>query len=821
MSFFVLTGDLCDKLVEVDHILTMNMFQPTTEYKDICVRSDVSLDYFLTLLRRKWSDVAKKGLVRCPMLTAADIVSVMQKSGKTLPTYESLTALKDESFDVDQMIDAVGARLPDANAEGARRVATRALTDKAILDILPYMLNERTVMTTFRADETLMNDVLKFLLEAGACQSYDVMMRLLRKYSARYGHLYEGRQDDLDRDALALLTRTGEMIQQRSSPNRPDFRRLINMGEHLNELIPDNLGKFKQFIIRVIVTYYDNLHPIVASHILCRLLLNFEKVLPTSQDEITSFVFKTTLLNSGPLILKMLQMVTVALDVPTKKKFGLERLEYPLINPRTVDDIFNNILAQPHLCDRVFDVSASVGHVRIMRWNDYIPGSARKSPKFVVKIIKAVTSAMTSCWEYELLSRIFDPATEAENDQNIRQMLINNGEELDLRAEGTAMKKAHSLYTASYSDLFGVTYPMTLTTIQELDGVLKNQDTCWQAIAMELAPGRPLTKCVDDPKIMDGDVTQAALYRAFDMLTERFVFNLIEHGFAHGDLHAGNIFFCTDTAQMTIIDWGAVVDLNLFSQSPTIELLRRIVLYVSFFDFRAIVEAIVTFLGDEFDASNANLDEFLDKMDAYREDAVRFNIDHPTSKETYDAIFGSERIDSEGDIRCAKSGPILRDQLAAKSIYERYDVEFDTTCETRPLSQAVQWSKKEIDGLKVEEFSSNGVIVEIIQFFVENNVDVQSKFPELIAFQKAYALLLGVYTTFNYNPYRMQTAILRASLTWRHWKKLVHVGTLTDIVSVVRSLSSDFDKMQDRMQYLSRRRKPHFSKGGRLESRVL
>jgi hypothetical protein len=812
---------LYDKLVEVDHILSMNMFQSSTEYKDICVRSDVSLEYFLTLLRRKWSDVAKRGSVRCPVLTAADIVSVMQKSGKTVPTYESLTALKDRSFDVSEMIDAVGARLPDANKEGARRVATRALTDKAILDILPYMLNERTVMTTFGTDETVINDVLKFLLEAGACQSYDVMMRLLRKYSARYGYLYEGRADDMDRDAVALLTRASEMITARSSSNSPDFRRLINVGEHLNELIPDSLGKFKQFIIRVIVTYYDNLHPIVASHILCQLLVNFEKVLPKSQDEIMSFLFKTTLLNSGPLILKLLQMATVAMDVPTKKKFGLERLEYPLINPRTVDEIFNNILVQPHLCDRVFDVSASVGHVRIMRWNDYIPGSARKSPKFVVKIIKAVTSAMTSCWEYELLSRTFDPLTEAENDQNIRQMLINNGEELDLRAEGAAMKKAHSLYTASYSDLFGVTYPMTLTTIQELGGVLKNQDTYWQAIAMELAPGRPLTKCVDDPKIMDGDVTQAALYRAFDMLTERFVFNLIEHGFAHSDLHAGNIFFCTDTAQMTIIDWGAVVDLNLFAQSPTIDLLRQIVLYVSFFDFRAIVEAVATFLGDEFDASSANLGNFLDKMKMYREDAVRFNLEHPTSKETYSAIFGSDRTDSEGDIRCSKSGPILRDKLAAKSIYERYDVEFDTTCETRPLSPAVQWSKLELDGRKLKAFSSNEVIVEIIQFFVENNVDVQSKFPELISFQKAYALLLGVYTTFNYNPYRMQTAILRASLTWRHWKKLVHVRALTDMSSMVRKLSSDFDKLQNSIKYLSGQRKPNFSKGGRLEDQFL
>ena len=212
MSFFVLTSELNERLVEVDRVLTMNMFEPTTEYKDVCVRTDVSLEYFVTLVRRKWSDVAKRGSVRCPMLTASDIVSVMQKkTGNALPTYESLAALKDRSFDVDDMLDAVSARMPHAeDAEGARRVATRALTDRAILDILPYVLNERTVTATFEDDETLMDDALQFLLEAGTCQSYDVMMRLLRKYSARYAHAYVGRADELDRDAVGLLTRLSD-----------------------------------------------------------------------------------------------------------------------------------------------------------------------------------------------------------------------------------------------------------------------------------------------------------------------------------------------------------------------------------------------------------------------------------------------------------------------------------------------------------------------------------------------------------------------------------------------------------------------------------
>jgi hypothetical protein len=227
--------------------------------------------------------------------------------------------------------------------------------------------------------------------------------------------------------------------------------------------------------------------------------------------------------------------------------------------------------------------------------------------------------------------------------------------------------------------------------------------------------------------------------------------------------------------------------------------LRHIVIEVCFFDFASVVDSIVTFLGDEFDAKShdADLRAFKQRMQNHTIDAIKFYIDHPHSDDLYDAIYGQQRIGSEGDIRCLTAGPKLRDDLARGTLYERYDVDHDTICESRADARAVQWTKNERGDTTKSERSTNDIIVEIIQFFVEHDIDVQSRFPELLAFQKAYALLLGVFTTFNYNAYRLQTAILRASLTWRHWRKLYYMRTLSDISFIVKKARRKFSVQED------------------------
>lgn len=122
--------------------------------------------------------------------------------------------------------------------------------------------------------------------------------------------------------------------------------------------------------------------------------------LPYTPNELFKFMSKQLLLNSGPFILKMLQMIRPVLSPELASKYNLTKLTYPLLEKNEIELILNKVVIDWDMCKVLTNKSASVGHVCIMH--------KVNNPRdvFVVKIIKPVSIAQ-SCWEYKTLYNIF------------------------------------------------------------------------------------------------------------------------------------------------------------------------------------------------------------------------------------------------------------------------------------------------------------------------------------------------------------------------------------------------------------------------------
>src|SRR5205085_3825111 len=117
-------------------------------------------------------------------------------------------------------------------------------------------------------------------------------------------------------------------------------------------------------------------------------------------DEIFAFFSKCLLLNSGPFILKILQMIRPVLSDELKKKYNLTKLKYPVLTPEQADLVLNKVVYDWDMYEVLRPVSASVGHVCIVRRVD------EPERKIIIKIIKPLAIAQ-SCWEYKTLYNVY------------------------------------------------------------------------------------------------------------------------------------------------------------------------------------------------------------------------------------------------------------------------------------------------------------------------------------------------------------------------------------------------------------------------------
>ena len=798
-SYFGILRSIEESLNSVDRKLSVDMFRSGVKYTDICARSDVSLDKFTHELYKEWSSVLSTlSGVDCPLV--AKLSGAFQTGALDVDTVESrirelsdadVKALSAEVTKTDLQTLASNSTPADAKA-----IAIRAVQNQTVAEMLPVLLRSK-VSRTLDDGPMVVTDMVRYLRDVASCRSLDISAELMQMYSDKY---ITNMSPTFVRESLPAIIedieRTVNALTVAGEKENAIRRRLsFGIRRHLEELVPDSMGKLKDFIVTIISTYYENLHPIVASHILCGITRSFIKELPTDAGDIASLFYRQTLLNSGPMILKLLQMVNAVLDVPTKRKYGLLTLRYPIIPRDTMDEIMQDILIHPQYCERIVDFSASVGHVRKYKWTNYLPKDEREAT-FMIKVIKPVTSALTSCWEYELLSRIFE--RNSDEDNNIRGMLVSNGEELDLTQEAKYMKEGHKKYTCTYKDIFRVNLDMTLTTIREIPGILR--PGVWQGIAMEVAKGMSVASILEEPDVyLDKGQFEAALHRGMDLLVNRWIFTIINDGMYHGDLHAGNIFFSFEDRVMTIIDWGAVGVINVFERSKALNLLRHIIIYAIWDNFAGIMDSITMYLNDvgfPIDTTSAEYRRLREELAVCEIKNIELSLAQTvSSSDQYKDIFGSRRIDSETPLDCNAKQHRTRASDQKMNIYSYYDVDNDTHCEMRDANVPVMW--EQATDSSEEHTDLTMALNKLFAFYTTQQINLQSRFPELVTFQKAYALLIGVMTQINYNPFRFKTAVEKASLSWKHLPRLINIDIVVRMAGLFMSEKQRHDKLEE------------------------
>ena len=305
---------------------------------------------------------------------------------------------------------------------------------------------------------------------------------------------------------------------------------------------------------------------------------------------------------------------------------------------------------------------------------------------------------------------------------------------------------------------------------------------------------------LEEPDVyLDKGQFEAALHRGMDLLVNRWIFTIINDGMYHGDLHAGNIFFSFEDRVMTIIDWGAVGVINIFERSKALNLLRHIIIYAIWNNFAGILDSITEYLNESgfpIDTTSAEYRKIREELEAREIKNIELSLTETvSSRDQYKQIFGSRRIDSETPLTCDSKKYKPRTSNQKLNIYSYYDVDNDTHCEVRDAQNPVMWEQTTAIGEEQTDLTT--VLNRLFEFYSTQQINLQSRFPELVTFQKAYALLTGVMKQINYNPFRFKTAVEKASFNWKHLPRLINIDIVVKLASLFMSEKKRYEKLEE------------------------
>jgi len=557
----------------------------------------------------------------------------------------------------------------------------------------------------------------------------------------------------------------------------------FSVGSELDELLPNELGEsMKKYFITLLSTYYNNLHPIIWAQILRQMMKNIFIDKPITPKEIYAFMANNLILNSGPFILKTIQMVRPFIDEETQKKYNLTKLTYPLLEENQINMILKKILYNYDLYEIIRQNSASVGHVCFVK-------NVIDNQIYVIKIIKPVSIAQ-SCWEYKTLTSIeFENICEREY---IKNVLESNGNEMNTQNEIENLIEGHKYYTDNYKNVFGVDLKYEITTIQNIKNIIK--DDCWFALTMDVAEGIPLSKLTEDNSIKEilqsSQITayKTKLHRCLDLLVYKFFYNLLHNGFYHGDLHSGNIFFSYDKNKLTLIDFGATGKLNLLEGDTDKMQLLKIIIMSLFYNFDAIFDDLTDLINNKCEGTN-----YIDK------NSVPYKLLKKKLKHYKLLNIANEKIEENNYIKYINDLNTLDKIEEEKEIIHELTEEenkknFDSIYSYLDRKQKKQETEKTIIEHRdvipsmteqigaSKSITFNRVIKEILEFYAINGVNVIVKVAEFSEFQKAYALLLGVLDNLGYNSYRTRMAMNKMIKNIESLKLLKHPITIAKII---------------------------------------
>ena len=584
------------------------------------------------------------------------------------------------------------------------------------------------------------------LYENCQCQMIEIFTFFLNKYKTKYFEKYK------NEDSSVLLSKLQNLFE--TVKNYKDFfvkKTDTQDGDsllrnELDKLIPNELGTMKDFFIKIIEKYFINLHPIVWCQIYTAIMENLFKDLPLTPDEIFAFLSKQILLNTGPFILKLLQMIVPYLPTEVKNKYNIEKLFYPLMSiEEEVIPILNKILKLKkkryyELDEKIkltYDTrykiiahfSASVGHVVLLYCTKY-------KVFIIVKMIKPKSIAQNS-WEEHILKAVFDP--KSCNGIFVSNMLEAIRKEMNVTGEIENINKGYEYYSATYLQVFGVdANNARLTTVQNVTGIIK--EGVWFALAMTKAEGKSVAYLIENNLIENDLYLKNNLYRCFDILVYKFFDVLINKGFFHGDLHAGNMFYDVDTNKLTLIDFGAVGYLNLLEGDKTSIDLFRIILKASYYNYDELLDLLANILNERCVSDNNSIDMSSDKYKEFKKELIKYKFinllnykkELKKNKDIFNELMSKTVLDKEKQKE--------NKDVIVSEVRKIPDIDNDDVLD-QPL------------------VSFNYVMIKIGKFFAENNINIGVKFAELNELQKAYTLLEGALNKSGYSSARFGNAL--------------------------------------------------------------
>ncbi|XWV26905.1 hypothetical protein QJ857_gp0145 [Tupanvirus soda lake] len=792
--------DLNKSIDNANTALIYNMTEPTMKYEWVCIKPNISYDFYYQFLKEEWDQIINNFINQPNKCTSrlSEFVEIYRHA-----TPERIAHAR-------QLLNALA--VDDTNLASSFNLDNINI-DNIVLDVIANSIMSSNGEIQYELKPNFieaMQDLGNVMYDNCQCQLVDIFKTIFKKYKKKLHYKYQGKTKD---EVIELLRSDYNKFKQTLktfntngtvSPKNNLTDKLANkltglygfsIESELDRLIPKELGSLKQFFIRVISEYYNNLHPIVWAQIFKNMTENIFIDLPYTPDEIFSFASKYLLLNSGPFILKILQMIRPVLSPELATKYNLTKLTYPVLKLNQIDIILQKVVYNWDMYKVVRNFSASVGHVsKIVRVD-------QPDKPFMIKIIKPLAVAQ-SCWEYKTLYNVY-PEGSCEQ-AFIKNMLESNGRELNVNNEINNINKGHEYYTATYNDVYGYDIDAKLTGIQNIPGIVV--PGTWFALTMTLAPGIPLSKLVEienNPLLTTDNAYRARLHRCLDILVNKFFLNIIKNGFYHGDLHAGNIFFSYEQNQMTLIDFGAVGEINIYADDPDIRTLLDIVVMSMFNNYDEMLDTMTELMNrkcveTQIDSSTPEYQELKQKLIGYKIDNILHqNIEKEKSEQYKKDIFSDERINAEKVAHAEVVHTHSFGQENIDSIYSYLEYnpqEEDFVIETRDELPPYTNVKP---GTGVGFVN---VLEEIIKFYALSGVNIAIKFNEFYEFQKAYALLLGVLHKVNYNSYRTGIAIGKAIKNWNNIPQLMHIATVSHFVKSYLNEKSKFKAFKEQMK---------------------
>lgn len=758
-----------------------------TEPDYVCVMPDLTFDNYYLVLKSHWDKFINDMISRQDMCKTSYFIKNFANNNY----FSDLSDLSDLS-------------LKNINIENI-------VLDRISTSIIDYISTPTIKFETSDNLQIFIKDFINIYISNCNCKLPEIFKYMVKKYLAKY----RNKLKNLNKDTFIEVLRHDYNIFKeylthiKNNYNKFENDNIVNpltkilsdlnsigVESELERLIPNELGSLKIFFKTIITAYYNNLHPIIWAQIFKSMVENIFVELPFTRNEIFAFVSKHLLLNSGPFILKILQMIRPILTPELAEKYNLTKLTYPLLSTDQVKHILNNVVYDWEKYKILAHYSASVGHVvkvkDLTNFNDAI----------IIKIIKPLAITQ-SCWEYKILSNIF-PEGSCENDF-VRNMLVSNGRELNVNNEKQNLLKGKKYYNASYQDLFGKKIDAELKVVDVLENIIL--PNAWYAIGMSLAPGYPLSKLIEDNIISGDTIYRANLHRCLDILVYKFFNNLVNNGFYHGDLHSGNIFYSYTQHKITLIDFGAVGNLNLYSDDPSIKTLLNIIVMSVFYNYDEILDTLTDLLNSKCDDSmdkkiEKNSPEYLKLREKLvyckKYNIFKDNQEKNQQKLYQEYVFSDTRINQEKkDIldknTLHKNDKNINKNNTEKSIYyflDQPDISQEVIIENRDDLPPHKLNDKTITISFVE------VLEEIIKFYAVTGVNIAIKFNEFYEFQKAYALLLGVLHKTGYSSYRSNIIISKAINNWKNIKNIVHIGTVTHLTKLYSQQKSKYNQLK-------------------------